>query len=66
MGLRKPHPEIFEYILKQHKLKAENCLFIDDTLENTEAAKKLGFHVWNIEPTREDVIDLFTTKKELF
>jgi len=66
MGLRKPHPEIFEYILKQHKLKAENCLFIDDTLENTEAAKKLGFHVWNIEPTREDVIDLFTTKEELF
>lgn len=66
MGMRKPNPEIFEYILKQHNLKAENCLFIDDTSENTETAEKLGFHTWNIEPTREDVIDLFTTKKELF
>ncbi|CAL65612.1 HAD family hydrolase [Christiangramia forsetii] len=66
MGMRKPNVEIFEYILNQHNLKAENCLFIDDTLENTEAANKLGFHTWNIEPTREDVIDLFTTKKELF
>tara|TARA_B100000929_G_scaffold198405_1_gene157516 strand:+ start:1349 stop:1957 length:609 start_codon:yes stop_codon:yes gene_type:complete len=66
MGMRKPTPEIFEYILKQHDLKAENCLFIDDTLENTEAARKLGFHTWNIEPTREDVIDLFTTKSDLF
>lgn len=66
MGMRKPDPEIFEYILEQHDLKAENCLFIDDTSENTEAAKNLGFHTWNIEPTREDVIDLFTTKSDLF
>lgn len=66
MGMRKPDPEIFEYILEQHDLKAEECLFIDDTLENTEAAEKLGFHTWNIEPTREDVIDLFTAKSDLF
>jgi len=66
MGMRKPDPEIFEYILDQHDLKAKNCLFIDDTSENTEAAKELGFHTWNIEPTREDVIDLFTTKSDLF
>ena len=66
MGMRKPDPVIFEYILKQHDLKAENCLFIDDTSENTEAAEKLGFHTWNIEPTHEDVIDLFTTKSDLF
>jgi len=66
MGMRKPNPEIFEFVLEENNLKAENCLFIDDTLENTKAADLLGFHTWNIEPTREDVIDLFTTKKELF
>jgi len=66
MGMRKPNPEIFEFVLEENNIKAENCLFIDDTSENTEAAKKLGFHTWNLEPTREDVIDLFTTKKELF
>lgn len=66
IGLRKPNPNIFEYVLEQHDLKAEECLFIDDTRENTEAAARLGFHTWNLEPTREDVIDLFTTKSDLF
>ncbi|MCM4157900.1 HAD family phosphatase [Gramella sp. AN32] len=66
IGFRKPNPEIFEFVLKQQNLKAEECLFIDDTKENTDSAKKLGFQVWNLEPTREDVIDLFTTKAELF
>ncbi|MDR5589767.1 HAD family phosphatase [Christiangramia sp. SM2212] len=66
IGMRKPNPDIFEYVLDQNNLKAEECLFIDDTSENTDAAKKLGFHTWNIEPTREDVIDLFTTKSDLF
>lgn len=66
IGLRKPEPEIFEFLLEQHDLNAENCLFIDDTTENTEVASRLGFHTWNIQPTNEDVIDLFTTKSDLF
>lgn len=66
INLRKPNSDIFQYVLQKHQLRPEECLFIDDTLENTEAAKKLGIHVWNLEPTREDVIDLFTTNKELF
>lgn len=66
INLRKPNSDIFQYVLQKHQLKSEECLFIDDTLENTEAAKKLGIHVWNLEPTREDVIDLFTTNKALF
>lgn len=66
IGLRKPDPEIFEFVLEQHDLKPENCLFIDDTPEHIESADSLGFHTWNLEPTREDVIDLFTTKSDLF
>lgn len=66
IGLRKPDPEIFEFVMDNHNLNPENCLFIDDTKENTDVAERLGFNTWNIEPTREDVIDLFTTKKELF
>mgnify|MGYP003112757386 FL=1 len=64
--LRKPNADIFQYVLEKENLIAEECLFIDDTLENTEAAAKLGLKTWHLEPTREDVIDLFTTKKELF
>jgi putative hydrolase of the HAD superfamily len=66
INFRKPDAEIYEYVLEKHDLKPQECLFIDDTRENTEAAKNLGIHTWNIEPTREDVIDLFTAKKELF
>lgn len=66
INFRKPDAEIYEFVLQKHNLKPETCLFIDDTKENTEAAESLGIHTWNIEPTREDVIDLFTTKKELF
>ncbi len=64
--LRKPNADIFQYVLEKENLIAEECLFIDDTLENTEAAAKLGLKTWHLEPTREDVIDLFTAKKELF
>lgn len=66
VNLRKPDASIFEFVLKQHTLKPSETLFIDDTSENTEAAEKLGIHTWNIDPSKEDVVDLFEVKKELF
>lgn len=66
IGMRKPNPDIFEFVLKKHDLEPQNCLFIDDTRENIKTASRLGFHTWNLEPTHEDVIDLFTTKSDLF
>lgn len=64
--MRKPDATIFEFVLSENNLKPEECLFIDDTTENTEAAKALGFNVWNNNPKSEDIIDLFSHKKELF
>lgn len=64
--LRKPNEAIFEFVLKENKLKVEECLFIDDTKENTEAASKIGMNVWNNNPKTEDVLNLFTIKSELF
>lgn len=64
--LRKPNANIFEFILKENNLKPQECLFIDDTKENTEAAHKLGIATWNIDETSEDIIDLFTVKADLF
>ena len=66
IGMRKPNPDIFEFVMEENGLKPENCLFIDDTAEHIETAARLALHTWNIEPTREDVIDLFTTKSDLF
>jgi len=50
MRLRKPFRESFEYILKDRNIKAEETLFVDDTLENIEAAAKLGMHVHHCQP----------------
>ena len=63
--MRKPDTDIFNFVLSSNKLKAEECLFIDDTKENTDAAEKLGIHTWNIDETTEDVIDLFKVKSNL-
>lgn len=66
INFRKPDADIYKFVLEKHQLKPEECLFIDDTKENTDAAAALGLHIWNLEPTREDIIDLFTTKGNLF
>ncbi|NQY05785.1 MAG: HAD-IA family hydrolase [Flavobacteriaceae bacterium] len=66
IGMRKPIQEIFEFVLNENNLIASETLFIDDTQENTDAASKLGIHVWTIDPKLEDVSELPTVKKELF
>jgi putative hydrolase of the HAD superfamily len=66
INLRKPNADIFEFVLKENNLIAKECLFIDDTKENTDTAEQLGFHTWNIDETKEDVINLFKIKKLLF
>jgi putative hydrolase of the HAD superfamily len=66
INLRKPNDDIYEFVLHQNNLRPEECLFIDDTKDNTEAAPKLGIQVWNINEKEEDVSNLFTVKKDLF
>lgn len=58
--LRKPDSEIYEFVLHQNNLIAEETLFVDDLKENTDAASKLGIHVWNLDPQKDDVTELFT------
>ncbi|WP_339625883.1 HAD family phosphatase [uncultured Winogradskyella sp.] len=63
---RKPNANIFKFVLQENNIVAEECLFIDDTKENTDIAKQLGFKVWNIDETTQDVINLFDIKSKLF
>lgn len=62
MGMRKPEPEIFNYILKKHDLSPKRTLFVDDKKKNTDAAAALGIQVWNLNVGQEDVVDLFEKK----
>lgn len=41
----KPDLELYKILLSRYRLKAEECLFIDDKIENVQAAQKLGFQV---------------------
>ncbi len=60
INLRKPNAEIFNFVLQQNGLKAEETFFIDDTKENTDAAEKLGVKCWNLLVGKEDIVHLNT------
>lgn len=66
MRMRKPDEEIYRFVLEENDLIPEETLFIDDTPENTESAGRLGINIWNLDPEKEDVRDLFSVKKDLF
>lgn len=63
MGMRKPEPSIFREIISKYNLLPKTTLFVDDKKENTDAAKELGLHVWNLQVGKEDVVDLFNQKQ---
>ena len=44
MKMNKPKIEVFQLILNKLSVLGEQCVFIDDTYENIEAAKKLKFN----------------------
>jgi putative hydrolase of the HAD superfamily len=58
LGLRKPNVKIFEYILKEQKLKAEEVFFIDDSPQHIAGAKKIGIHCHHLLDD-ENIITLF-------
>jgi len=42
LGMGKPNPEIFNYVLKENALIAAETLFVDDSLQHIQSAQKLG------------------------
>ena len=42
--LKKPDPKIYHLILDRYSIKAENSIFIDDSLRNIKAANALGIN----------------------
>ncbi|WP_406684142.1 HAD-IA family hydrolase [Seonamhaeicola sp. MEBiC1930] len=64
--LRKPDKNIFKYALNKNSLEANECLFIDDNLDNINTAKSLNINTWYINPENEDVSNLFKVKSNLF
>lgn len=63
INFRKPNANIYEFVLNENNLKASETIFVDDLKENTDAAKALGMHTWNLVPGEEDVVELFKRKE---
>lgn len=53
MGMAKPNANIYESVLSQIPFLAGECLFIDDSSVNCEAAEKVGISSFNV-PVRTD------------
>jgi glucose-1-phosphatase len=50
IGLVKPDPEIFRYVITDACLNPEETLFIDDTLVHVVAARTVGIKAWHLVP----------------
>lgn len=66
INLRKPNQDIYEFVLSENNLNANECIFIDDNEDNCETAKSLGIKTWHINPKTEDISNLFEIKSSLF
>jgi len=53
MKAYKPNLDFFQAALAADNMKANETLFVDDSLKNTEAAASLGIHVLHVEPDEE-------------
>jgi putative hydrolase of the HAD superfamily len=50
IGIRKPHPGIYQHVLRELGADSDQCLFIDDLPENITAARSVGFNALRFIP----------------
>jgi glucose-1-phosphatase len=58
--MRKPDSEIFKMVMNDNRLKAQETLFIDDSPQHIEAAKRLGIQTYLLDVTKESILDVFS------
>ncbi|MDB4655500.1 HAD family phosphatase [Flavobacteriales bacterium] len=60
MGMRKPEPRIFQFVLDEQNYNPRETLFIDDSPQHIEAAQTLGVNTYHIRADKgETILDLF-------
>lgn len=56
--LIKPMPEIYQRLIDRYELVPEECVFMDDTLRNLEAAEKFGIHTIHFQNKAQAIEEL--------
>ncbi len=64
IGMRKPEKEIYEFVLAEQNLKPEETFFVDDKMENVEAAKACGIQAYWL-TDRNKLTELLTIARVL-
>jgi FMN phosphatase YigB (HAD superfamily) len=59
IGLRKPHAEVYEFVLQDAGLVATETLFIDDTPPNLTAPAQLGIRTRLLDMPVTDILNGF-------
>ncbi len=60
IGMAKPDPAIYKYILRLASTKPEEAIFVDDFIENIEAANQLGIHGILFKNAKQAINDVTT------
>jgi len=61
VGVRKPEKEIYKIAMQRANANPQECLFIDDLLENIQAAKQIGIegvHFISSEQLKQELVHL--------
>lgn len=59
LGMRKPDLEIFEFVLLDNNLKAEETVFFDDSPQHIEGALNAGISAYHLNLEKENIMTLF-------
>lgn len=62
LGMRKPNQEIFQHVLSDNGLKPSSTLFIDDSPQHVEGARKLGIKAFHLTGEICDQVDVWTSQ----
>jgi glucose-1-phosphatase len=68
IGMVKPHKQVFTHVLKDRNLKAPDCIFIDDQIENVRAARAVGIrgiHYQNPRQLRNELLQVLPECNQL-
>lgn len=63
IGMRKPNAECFQYVLEKNGIEPSETLFIDDSIQHVEGARKLKINAYHLIPG-EDITTLFLDKAQ--
>lgn len=58
LGMRKPDPEIFLHVCQMHQYEPRETLFVDDSSQHVEGAKKAGLRAFLLDTEKSDIESL--------